>query len=243
MTIEEFCLSNGIYNYNIDDSGKINTEYSVGLSYKNLKKLPFKFGIVGGDFNVSNNLLTDLEGCPDLVNGVFSASHNKLTSLKGCPSEVNGDLFLQENNLTDLEYFPKKVNGSVYLRNNKLTSLKGCARKINGDFSIYDNLNLENLKYGPQIVNGEYNAIGCNIKTLEYLPNKLDSIWLSIHKNPVHSIVDSTKYDDLLVFKECKVVKGNKVNLKRLKLYLNIVDRLYNYEYIIKNIEKYYELI
>jgi hypothetical protein len=245
MDQKQFCEEHKIYHYEIDGDGRINTSYSVNLSNMNLDIIPFKFGIVNGNFDISGNNLTDLEGCPDVVSGYFSAANNKLTSLKGCPSEIGNELYLYQNNLTNLEHSPKKINSSIYLRENKLTSLKGCARKINGDFIIYNNKLLTSLKYGPQYINGEYNAIDCGIITLDSVPNNLKSDWLSLYKNPVYLIVDSNKHDDLMTFRDCKVIRNGKIILNRLKLYLNIVGYLSEGKLgrILSDVEGVYEVV
>jgi hypothetical protein len=244
MNIEDFCRINSISHYEITEDNKINTRYGVNLSRMNLDSIPFKFGIVNGNFDISGNNLTDLEGCPDVVTGYFSAANNKLTSLKGCPNKIDKDLYLYQNYLTDLEHFPKKIKASVYIRNNKLTSLKGCARKIKGDFIVCENETLTSLKYGPQYVEGDYNVISCNIRTLESLPNSIGSDWLPLYNNPVHLIVDSNKFEDLLAFKECKVIRNDKLVFNRLKLYLNIIGSLntYKVDRILSEIKDDYEI-
>lgn len=246
MSIEEFCKTHGIYNYTVDENNFINSDYPIFLSSKNLDKLPVKFGTVRGGFWINDNNLTTLEGCPNkIINGGLSAASNNLTSLLGCPNEIEGDLYLYENELTDLENFPKKLNGGVYLRDNKLTSLKGCSKTINGDFIISENKELTSLKYGPQTIRGEYNVLSCNIRTLEHLPNNLKNDWLNIHGNPVYWVADTNKYQDILAFKDCKVITNDKVNLKRLKYYLNIVESLSDWklEYILSNIKDIYEIV
>ncbi len=241
----QFCEEHKIYHYEIDGQGRINTSYSVSLSDLGLEELPVKFGIVEGSFNISRNKLTNLKGLPEIVNGALSVNSNKLTSLEGCPKKVQHEMYFYENELTDLEHFPKKANGSVYLRDNKLTSLKGCARKINGDFILYNNKNLTSLKHGPQYINGEYNAIACGIRTLDSIPNNLKSDWLILYENPIFPIIESNKYDDLMAFRDCKVIRNNKIVLNRLKLYLNIVGSLgkYKLDRILNDVEGIYEVI
>ena len=247
MTIEEeFCENYGIWSYNIDDDNYINTNSPVFLSERGITELPVKFGTVNGGFYISNNELVTLKGCPKkIINGSLSAAENKLTSLEGCPIEIDGDLYLHQNKITNLEHFPKKLSGSVYLRDNNLTTLKGCAKTINGDFYISENKKLTSLKHGPNNLSGDYHALSCNITTLDYLPTNLKSMYLSLHGNPVYSVVDSNNYLDLLAFRDCKVVKGNKLYLNRLKYYLNIVGNLSNWRvgYILENAKDYYEIV
>ena len=90
-----------------------------------------------------------------------------------------------------------------------------------------------------------HNAIGCGIRTLDSIPNNLKSDWLILYENPVFSIIDSNKYDDLMAFRDCKVIRNNKIVFNRLKLYLNIVGSLgkYKLDRILSDVEGIYEVI
>lgn len=79
----------------------------------------------------SDNRLTSLKGCPEVVNGNFSCSNNRLTSLEHCPKVVNGHFSCSHNQLTSLEYGPEVVDGVYYCKFNNLTSLHGlCYSKV-----------------------------------------------------------------------------------------------------------------
>ena len=91
---------------------------------------------VTGDFDCSNNYLTNLEGSPHTVGGKFNCNKNNLTSLKGGPRIVNGDFDCYNNNLTSLEGAPHTVNGSFYCEINPFTSLTGIPKRIGESFYI-----------------------------------------------------------------------------------------------------------
>ncbi len=110
--------------HTINPDGTIDVEGDVDLTAMKLKKLPFKFGKVTGDFYCRNNKLTSLEGAPTSVGGSFYCYYNKLTSLKGGPTSVEGDFYCNDNELTSLEGAPTSVGGVFYCRDNQLTSLK-----------------------------------------------------------------------------------------------------------------------
>lgn len=55
----------------------VNVTCNVWLNDLGLKKLPIKFGKVGGDFDCSNNNLTSLEGAPYSVGCEFYCTDNK----------------------------------------------------------------------------------------------------------------------------------------------------------------------
>ena len=101
--IETWCEGMGIKDYTINSKGEIDVNGSVWLDKKDLKELPYKFGIVDGKFSLSGNKnLTSLKNCPDYVGDFFSCS--------SCPQ------------LDSLEGYPKKVRGNFYCN--------GCKRKF-----------------------------------------------------------------------------------------------------------------
>ena len=115
MKPEDFGITN--YKWN---NGKLDCFQDVDLYNKNLKKLPFEFGIVTGYFYCHNNNLTSLEHCPSSVGGHFVCDSNKLTTLEHCPSSVGGDFWCSNNNLTTLEHCPSSVGGDFYCHCNKV---------------------------------------------------------------------------------------------------------------------------
>ena len=149
----------GIKNYKFRPDGTLDVFQNVNLSYKNLTKLPFKFGEIDGDFGCSFNKLKSLEGAPKIINGSFYCSNNKLTSLKGAPEIIYGSFWCEINNLK---------------------SLQDCTKIINGDFHCNNN-NLKSLKYAPKIVNGDFFCGFNQLKSLEGL--NLDNISGEIYVN------------------------------------------------------------
>src|SRR5574344_1249734 len=154
--IENWLRDYGISNYHISEDFYVSVQGNVNLSEK-LKgqKLPIKFDRIDGYFDISNNELPSLEGCPKIVMKDFNCSYNKLTSLFDCPVEV-GDFDCSHNNLKNLSYGPKEVKGfydcsfggpiSVkedYLCHTKrLTDLDGVADEIGGDLVTDIKLNI-----------------------------------------------------------------------------------------------------
>ena len=93
--IEAWCEEMGIRNYTINSQGEIDVEGYVNLFNKDIKELPYKFGRVGGWFDLSfNNNLTSLKNCPNYVGGYFSCSFcTQLNLLEGCPKKVMGNFY------------------------------------------------------------------------------------------------------------------------------------------------------
>jgi hypothetical protein len=91
----------------------------------NLLKLPLSFNVVEGDFDISDNELTSLEGSPKKVTGSFMAHKNEIFSLKGGPKEVGGSFIILHNNVSSLEYAPTLVKEDFICSHNPLKSLDG----------------------------------------------------------------------------------------------------------------------
>jgi len=87
----------------------INVEGCVDLEDKILKKIPIQFGYVTSFFDISNNYVRSLKGCPKKIDGYFSCANNDLTSLEGCPEEVGGNFYCYSNNVVFQEKDIRKL--------------------------------------------------------------------------------------------------------------------------------------
>lgn len=143
----------------INEDGTITFIGNVNLSGLGLKKIPFKFKNVHGDFDCSNNNLVSLKNSPENVGGKFNCSVNKLASLKYGPRIVSEHFICSQNNLENLnfgpdtikdlnaqhnlintlEYFPKVVRGDCLLGGNKIHNIDTLKRtEIRGDIFFSD---------------------------------------------------------------------------------------------------------
>jgi hypothetical protein len=94
--------------FTIDDQGVVHTQGSViirNAPFPN-NKLPVKFGVVGGDFDIVDAGLITLENAPDQVGDTFMCAGNKLTTLMHGPSHVGRWYMASRNPLADLVGFP-----------------------------------------------------------------------------------------------------------------------------------------
>jgi hypothetical protein len=89
--------------------GSYDVDVDVNLSSQHLKKLPYKFHNVTGNFYCHSNQLTSLEGAPKSVGGDFSCSSNQLTSLEGAPKSVGGNFSCRSNKKKFTEDDVRKV--------------------------------------------------------------------------------------------------------------------------------------
>ena len=98
------------------------------LSYGFFKEIPKELRNirgVDGDFIVSNNRLTSLEGSPTDVEGSVHAAFNELETLEGGPEMVDGDFKVDNNKLKNLKGLPKDITGDLHINMNPLESLEG----------------------------------------------------------------------------------------------------------------------
>ena len=92
--IHRWCRDNNITEYEIV-GGVINSSQKsicIGSDRKILRKIPYKFGKVDGDFHVYNCRLESLENAPDECKS-FNCGGNILTTLKGLPKATTYTLF------------------------------------------------------------------------------------------------------------------------------------------------------
>lgn len=153
--------------------GKLNVNSSVNLEYKNLRKLPFDFGVVEGNFFCENNRLKSLKGAPEVVLGDFDCSYNKLKSLNGAPKKIEGDFDCSNNTLENLEGAPQEGIENFQCHGCNLESLEGMPRTIGGDLKCGLN-NLTSFKGAPEEVVNLYAAMNEKLVSLEGLPKVFD---------------------------------------------------------------------
>lgn len=165
LEIEKWLKEHSINNYMISEDLHITVQGNVNLNQKlKVKKLPVKFKLVDGYFDISNNELVSLEGCPKIVTRDFNCSKNNLTSLFEGPIEV-GDLDCSHNQLKSLSYAPKEVKGNFDCSYNLIESIKGMPRTIKGNFNCSNN-KIPSLKGGPKNVDLNFDCSDNLIETL-----------------------------------------------------------------------------
>ena len=120
--VVDWLISIKIYNYIINEDLTVDVNSDVDISNKKLKEIPVKFGKINGiSFNCSNNNLTNLEGCPDVIYGSFYCNYNNLTSLEHCPQVIKGSFDCANNELTSLKELPNVIfNNYLSFENNKI---------------------------------------------------------------------------------------------------------------------------
>ena len=91
-------------------NGLLNARQAVNFSHSDITKIPFKFGVVHGTFDVDNCMLTTLENSPSVVHGAFFCRNNKFTDLYGSPDYIKGFFECKYNHeLKSLDHCPKEM--------------------------------------------------------------------------------------------------------------------------------------
>ena len=195
---------------------------------KSISEICEEYGIRNYTINEDGSI--DVDGYVDLVRkdltelplnfgrvtGIFNCSYNKLTTLKGSP---------------------KYVGKNFYCDNNKLTSLEFCPEEVSGDFNLNSNLEISSLEYCPKKVGGNLFSMSNNIKNLYGISGDISGE-LVFFISPISSIFNRVDMDFVRAFNAYRVIKDNKVVLKRLKY----VMETFNMKYDLDKIKKYYEI-
>jgi hypothetical protein len=203
-----------IQNYTINDDGTVDVDGNVDLSEEGLTEIPIKFGIVRGNFNITQNNLLSLKNSPREVTGTFDCTFNRqLSSLKNGPKSAK-DYDCSHCNLTSLEGAPMEVTRKFNCSFNRqlsslkngpksakyyncsfcnLTSLKHAPDRIEFDFGCNNNYNLTSLVDGPRYVDGDYACRDCNLKSIEGAPNELSGSFDCSKNENLTSLIDGPK--------------------------------------------------
>ena len=139
LKIKNWLKDNNVKNYKINDTGSVDVNENMDLSYNGLSEIPIKFGHVTGNFICYRNKLTSLKNCPDTIDGDFNCSFNKLSSLEYGPKNVGGEYNCGYNELTSLFGVPETIKGKFNCVGNQLTSLKDLPKEILGDLACGNN--------------------------------------------------------------------------------------------------------
>jgi len=186
--VEKWLDSHEITSYSVSSNLHINVNGNVNLRSKIIeKKLPVNFEKVSGYFDISNNNLDSLEGCPKEIEKDFNCSYNNIASLFGSPNSV-GDFNCSNNRLKSLSYTPKEVEGYFDCSNNEITSIAGSPRTIKGYFKCSHN-KLHSLKGGPKYI---YEYFDCSFNEIDNLKDSPITVGKDFicHVNELRSLDD-----------------------------------------------------
>ena len=119
-TLKQYFAYHG--DVHIDDQGIVSTTGDVQFT-GGQKKLPVRFGEVGGTFKATMRKLTTLVGSPHTVGHQFICWGNQITSLEHAPTKVGAEVYAHDCQLTNLIHAPECTE--LFVQNNPLKSLEG----------------------------------------------------------------------------------------------------------------------
>jgi hypothetical protein len=186
-----------------------------------LTKIPIKFNIVKGDFNISNNSLISLENCPKIVERNFICSQNKLESIDFFPDKV-GKIERHPTYHTE-----SMTGGGIYFNNNNIYNLYGMNVHSNaiGMFNIQSNPIEEIFKFVVSYKEERYLGLSSDIMCiiLESL-----NMWKPIFNR------NKLSYDRMLYVLEDMEYRRNIFNRYNLKIPKDIKSEDFNQYELVK---------
>ena len=146
--------------------------------------------------------------------------------------DVDGVVNLIGKGLYELPLTFNRVGGDFNCSNNHLTTLKGCPKYVGNFFSCSYN-DLTSLEYSPKYVGGSFNCGGNKITDLYGISDNIGTYLYCFSRNPIGSIIHKEVDTDFIrAFNSYRVIKDDKVNLKRLKYVMELFDMEYDLEKI-----------
>jgi hypothetical protein len=115
-------------------------------------------------YDLSDNRLTSLEGCPAFMETSIRASYNYLVDLMGAPTHIGGFLNVSDNRITTLLGCPETIDGSFFCHNNPLLSLEYGPRTIGNDLNL-TRTNISDLRGLPSYIGGNLVLENCGLLT------------------------------------------------------------------------------
>lgn len=166
----------------IDSTGTISSKLksSIELTSAPNRMLPLKFDKFIGNFYISNQRLTSLEGCPQEIYGGFFCNYNPLKTLDYAPKIVDETCELMGCQLESCYGLPKNC-GNYYIGNNNIRSLEGIDSNKSGILiSAFENM-LEDLRGCPfsTTILDISNQKG-TLKSLKGIPQHINHLTISL---------------------------------------------------------------
>ncbi len=148
----------------------VNVKKEVDLQSRNIVNIPFKFGHIEGDFNISDNYISDVNFLPFYINGSFKAVYNHIENIN--VPIVKKNIQLGENHITSFQFNQNIIDGFLDLSRNKIQNIKGIPH-VN-DFIALNENELKDLSHFP-MVDGDIFIQKNKITSLQGLPEKINA--------------------------------------------------------------------
>lgn len=179
MKIQDWLKKMGINDARVNGDLTISTNSSVDLSGRGIEKLPdyIQFKYIGGDgvFDISDNDLSVLRGCPQECKVFRCMNNKKLRTLRGGPQIVIS-YNCSDNNLKSLSGAPIKCARFNCSDNPELKSLVGAPKKLEAMelcSPVFNCANcgiesIEGLEGAPKMDEGKFKCTGNPGKITKY---------------------------------------------------------------------------
>ena len=143
-----FDKQRNVRSYIILVGGLIDVNGDIFISGGRVKKIPFLFKRVSGDFIMRDCGLENLMGAPEEVGGSFIVCYNNILTLRNGPKYVGGIYDCSENCLISLNGAPETIKGDFNCSGNFLPDLTGAPKTVGDYFDCSDNP-LQNIENKP----------------------------------------------------------------------------------------------
>lgn len=164
----------------------VNVDGNVSLSYKKLKKIPFKFNKINGNFDCSNNSLICLQGAPDIINGSFYCSYNHLQNLEYAPSYVEKAFYCNHNNIENISLNNNEIGHTFIANNNKIKclNLDNLPRFL--PETVVDSIKID---FSHNLLDSQYNVTNYEKLIIALEKDKLNSLFNQVEEKNVISFI------------------------------------------------------
>ncbi len=98
----------------------INSHKSINISNHQLNTIPFKFGIIEGNFNCLFNKLTQFKNSPDYVHWNYLAIGNQCNETKGLPLNVGNHIDISFNPIISIKDLVSSFGGKFIHNHNSM---------------------------------------------------------------------------------------------------------------------------
>lgn len=147
--IRSFAMDYSKVSHNSDGSIDYGESVDVAFLARHLKRIPFNFNYVAGDFLCGSSNITSLLGSPIETEGSFTCPRASLRTLQYGPKKVGKNFTCAVGGLVSLKHGPIYVGGDYICSANGLENLQYIADEIGGDLDCNNNF-IDTLKYFPK---------------------------------------------------------------------------------------------
>lgn len=198
--IANWLQHHNITNFTINADNTVDVPGDVHFLSPRFKKLPFQFGVVGGDIVIAGGTLTSSWGLPKTMAGslIWSCeSSDQIIDVEHLPTVVSGDVVLNSWTAPFDRSSLREVHGNFIIKDGRVTSLKGLPSTVGGSLVIKnygDKYGVNSLAGLPNTIGSGHLTIDClsNLKELHHVPKNITHLSIS-QNNGYHAAIKITE--------------------------------------------------